>query len=308
VDIFRYIGAIMVIAIHTHPFAEIDTGTTEMIRTISRLAVPFFFAASGYYFVKRFRENASFLDYVMRIAKDYCIWSGIYFILDFIKWGHTNLKGFIVNCFSSFFVLGSHYHLWYIIALISSVCITALFLRLRRENLLLWISGALFAVGAFDSGYLDTITGSNILSGLPFFTAGLLVSKLETKYQPKNGFKPLPITLLSIVIWVVLSRFDIVPEGVITLGLYPLTCMLLFALLQNPMPQWHAISRKCRSISDFTYYFHPICIEVVIPIAEHAFHVTITQTGMFVLTVCMSWVLASCVAQAQCRRKRIQTS
>lgn len=54
VDIFRYISALMVVAIHIHPFTDLNS-TMGFICTqvLPRIAVPYFFAISGYFYIKK---------------------------------------------------------------------------------------------------------------------------------------------------------------------------------------------------------------------------------------------------------------
>lgn len=308
IDIFRFISAIMVIAIHTHPFSEINQFLSELILTISRLSVPFFFATSGYYFVKRFKKGTVLVPYLLRITKSYCIWSCIYFALDFIKWGHENLKGFIINSVYSFFVLGSHYHLWYIVALFSSMCITAFFLRNNKENLLLLISATIFVIGIFDFGIISSITNSNFFRGLPYFTLGLLISKIETHNMQMTTFLKTFICILFIGIWAFISLLHIIPEGFISLGLYVVVCILLITLLCHPLPQLQVISQKCRFLSDFTYYSHPLFIEILKPIVLYLFKINISETLTFAFTVCLSWFIGSCIIIAKKARPQIKAT
>lgn len=53
-DIFKVICAILIVAIHTRPFSEIS-GTLDfyLCDVIARIAVPYFFTASGYFLFKK---------------------------------------------------------------------------------------------------------------------------------------------------------------------------------------------------------------------------------------------------------------
>ena len=53
IDIARYVSALLVVCIHTFPFLEIsETFNTYWIHTVCRLAVPFFFTTSGFFFFR----------------------------------------------------------------------------------------------------------------------------------------------------------------------------------------------------------------------------------------------------------------
>lgn len=56
IDIFRYICSVMVIAIHTAPFSDINEQLGYAFsQIIPRIAVPFFFAVSGYFLCLRWK-------------------------------------------------------------------------------------------------------------------------------------------------------------------------------------------------------------------------------------------------------------
>ena len=58
IDIFRLICSIMVIMIHVSPFIEINESIGFFFSTIfPRIAVPFFFAVSGYFYHKKLEKS-----------------------------------------------------------------------------------------------------------------------------------------------------------------------------------------------------------------------------------------------------------
>lgn len=51
IDIFKFIAALLVVAIHTTPLEDISAkGNFYFENMLCRIAVPFFFAASGFFF------------------------------------------------------------------------------------------------------------------------------------------------------------------------------------------------------------------------------------------------------------------
>lgn len=98
IDIFRYVCAIMVIMIHTRPLEEFNVQLGFFTSNIiPRIAVPFFFAVSGYFYIQKLEKKEKvFVNYIIGLIKIYFIWSVIYFIVAFIEWGHKNLVAFVV--------------------------------------------------------------------------------------------------------------------------------------------------------------------------------------------------------------------
>jgi serine/alanine racemase len=84
VDLFKFICALMVVAIHIAPLSSYSTLINYGIQNyLARVAVPFFFVASGYFlFRKTSYENFDKtipLAYAKRIFRLYVIWTVIYF-------------------------------------------------------------------------------------------------------------------------------------------------------------------------------------------------------------------------------------
>lgn len=54
IAVFRYIYAVLVVAIHTDPFYEINEQLGYMVYAVlSGIAVPFFFVTSGYFYIHK---------------------------------------------------------------------------------------------------------------------------------------------------------------------------------------------------------------------------------------------------------------
>ena len=293
-DIFRYVCAILVIAIHTNPFREYSSTADELIQNIARIAVPFFFATSGYYFVERFRRNPAVVKtYLWRLFKLYLVWSGVYFILDFIKWGHTTIVGFVSNCILTFFVYGSHYHLWYMVALICAVCITALFLRFCKEKWLIVFSVAIVMARVLPLGIVTDVANSNFFAGLPFFTVGLVVRKIEAVSKiPSKVW--LIISFAVFTLWLVLAQMQIVSRDVQTVGLYVVILVIMLALVQNPTEKAPRMAAACQDVSDFAYFFHPVLIEVLLPVVFSWMGLNVMETEMFLTTIVTATLAGLC--------------
>ena len=155
IDIFRYICAVMVVAIHTSPFYDINAHIGYVAaEVLTRIAVPFFFLTSGYFYIKKLhKDKSAFKDYLFRTLKTYTVWSGLYYLVDFLVWGHNNLKGFLAHCIYTFTVTGSHYHFWFFPALIVSICLVTLVYRIGLQRFLLPTSIVLYIIGCLGCSY-----------------------------------------------------------------------------------------------------------------------------------------------------------
>jgi len=91
IDLFRVIAIFGVIVVHTDPVTrKVFTSAPEHLASLTitgagRLAVPFFFVVSGYFFGGKIREGAPplplFARYAKRLLRIWVLWSLIYLLL-----------------------------------------------------------------------------------------------------------------------------------------------------------------------------------------------------------------------------------
>ncbi|MBR2614407.1 MAG: acyltransferase family protein [Clostridia bacterium] len=96
IDLAKFVCAILIIILHTAPFASYSKVLTVGFRNIiTIIAVPFFFVASGFIAFKKIdgksgKEQTNYvLKHLKRIVIMYLIWSAIYFVFVAIKWARA---------------------------------------------------------------------------------------------------------------------------------------------------------------------------------------------------------------------------
>lgn len=314
IDIFRYVCAIMVVAIHIQPFSDVNEELGYIFtQIVPRIGVPFFFAISGYFYTQKLeKEQTPFFSYFKRCFITYFIWSFLYFTIDFAQWGHLNLKGFIVSCVYRFVITGSHYHFWFFPALIFAVCCTTIMFKIGCNKAIIPLSIIFYIIGCFGCSYykiginipvlgrLFTFSQFNLirrvlLMGFPFFTCGYLVYKIKEKVlHAITNKKLLLIWFAVIAIWLteiyIVRVFEWQTNIVITLGLYLLVIITLLVLLRNPLPQNKAFSARCRVLANFTYYSHPIWMICLTYFSNNILYINLTETPMFILTIVLTYL------------------
>ena len=85
-DWFRPVAALLVVAVHTGPLLSVSAGANYLITDIlARLAVPFFFAVSGYFLVPKLRAQgaAALLPFLKKTAILYGISTLLYLPIRF---------------------------------------------------------------------------------------------------------------------------------------------------------------------------------------------------------------------------------
>lgn len=198
-DIAKFISALLVIAIHCAPFIDIDeTMNFVYVQIIARLAVPFFFMASGWLFFRKIDPHAGSHDennrrvlkrYWKRIARIYVVWSLLYLPLLALSWwqgGFTAMT--LLRTARDFLFTGTYYHLWFLSALLWGVPLVYWMYTNWRRRTMLIVSLALYAVGMLVNVYGALLAQVPIINSLAALYEGALVTT-------RNGFFFAPIFL-----------------------------------------------------------------------------------------------------------------
>ncbi|MEG0546556.1 MAG: acyltransferase [Oscillospiraceae bacterium] len=317
IDIFRYICAVMVVALHTQPMEDFNETIGYIFsEVIPRIAVPFFFAVAGYFYIGSMLSGKNtFVKHVKRLIIVYLSWSAIYlpfFIISAVK-KQIPIMTFIKELLVSLFVSGISYQLWFFPALIYAVCITTLIFKLKRIKILLPLTILLYIIGCLGVSYYKIGNQIPVLSilfnltffariralflmGLPFFSMGYLLYLFKekfAKYSNKKMFVILAIAIMAFIAEIFIVNFFHFEKGIeITFALYPLTYIVLAILINNPMQRYSKISHTARVVANFTYYAHPMVMTISSIIFDKVinFDVVKTKTLFFLLTCLVTGV------------------
>ena len=152
-DVAKFICALLVVVIHTDPLADVAKEMNFfLVNILARVAVPLFFVMSGFFLFGpmeyengRLTPCATNIDRIVRYWKKIAVlyggWSLVYLL--FIKipmwyatgwWGLRVIKDAVV----SILLVGTHYHMWYLLAVLYAVPLLFVLHRwLSRKPLLL---------------------------------------------------------------------------------------------------------------------------------------------------------------------------
>jgi len=226
IDIARYVLALLVVCIHTFPFLEIsETFNTYFIHTVCRLAVPFFFTTSGFFFFRNYDSENEDLNEtrlkkaLIRLFRIYLIWTIIYLPYTIFDYTHTGFHiKYLFTYVRDFFLNGSYYHLWFLPALMLADIIVYCLYKNKGLNFTLLITLILYFVGYLINVYTpiwESIPGVSFFFG--FFT--------KTLSTARNGifFGP-----MFIAIGLLLSRTRRLPKKVSLIG-FLISFVLFFA-------------------------------------------------------------------------------
>lgn len=167
VDLVKFICAFLILCIHWEPFTGISNALNSVtVNFLARLAVPFFFIASGFFaFGKIDPERVDLLTVwksVKKLLRLYLIWSVIYLpftVAEIV--GADNSKealNILLTWFKNMIFSAGYGFLWYLPATAFAVFAVALMLKKRMSfRLIISVGIVLFAVGLLGQTYFGAI-------------------------------------------------------------------------------------------------------------------------------------------------------
>lgn len=226
IDIARYVSALLVVCIHVYPFVDIsETFNMYFMQCVCRLAVPFFFVVSAYFFFRKItagkeQENREHLkSWLIRLARIYLIWTVIY--LPYVIWNYAS-TGFtwqsLLGYIRDFFFTGSYYHLWFLPALMVGMIIVCWLYEKKGMGFAIEISALLYVLGYLINNYAVVWSSLPVVSILYGFFAKTLVTA-------RDGFFFAPMFLS---IGMLLAKTRRLPMKISAIGLaVSLVCLIL---------------------------------------------------------------------------------
>lgn len=166
IDYFRFIAALLIIAIHTSPLGSFsETGDFMLTRIIARVAVPFFLMTSGFFLISRYAYNNSKLwMFVKKTALIYGAAILIYIPINIYN-DYFSMDNLLPNIIKDIVFDGTLYHLWYLPASIVGATIAWYLVRKFDYRAALIVTGILYFIGLFGDSYYGLSEKIGILDG-----------------------------------------------------------------------------------------------------------------------------------------------
>ena len=216
IDIAKYVAALLVVCIHTYPFIDIsETFNTYWMHIVCRLAVPFFFTVSGFFFFRKYEDGQdennleNLKGFIKRLLIIYGIWTVIYLPYTIINYISAGAPWYaVLGWIRDALINGSYYHLWFFPALMIGTFIV--YELYKREGLIntIKIAAILYGIGYFINIY------ASIWESLPIVSIlyGFIIKLMGTA---RNGFFFAPI---FIALGLLLARTKRLPNKTSALG------------------------------------------------------------------------------------------
>lgn len=278
IDIFRIIASVLVIAIHTSPLAGISQNADfALTRIIARIAVPFFFTASGFFAVSRYGGYGRIFSFCKRIAVIYIIAIALYLPLNiYNEYFITNdLRGVLRDVVFD----GTFYHLWYLPASIIGAVIAAVLIKKTDNKTALIAASLLYVIGLLGDSYYGAHEGIpalrgfyNSLFGLFGYTRnGLFFAPLFFVLGGIFADKKRELSLKANIAGLAASLAVMLLEGFALRGLgfqrhdsmyiaLPFLAFFLFGILKSSKGKAY---KRLRPVSLIVYIIHPWIIVII---------------------------------------------
>lgn len=304
IDILRLMAALLVVYLHAGcPFPYI-------LLAPSRVAVPLFFAISGFFFFS-IASNSMKQRAKKAIKKlsTYYILSLVLFCLvgfyecqasqDFspFKMNFTKIFDLIARCSSPIMPYG--FHLWFLVALIEVNIIYLLFSKYKPQRSVFFLYILLFLYFfvmvivkgyipvLFDTRSLGIIFSNVICFALPFFYLGYYIAEKKDKLLLIKD--NVLIIGFFIAIFFLQVEYQIIGDKIGFFSLVPLVFfILIYALKHNSTSKVSLLLAKCgKDYSLLIYILHPILISFL----KDKVSVTILFLVVFLATLILSILL-----------------
>lgn len=167
IDYFRFIAALLIVAIHTSPLASFsETGDFILTRIIASVAVPFFLMTSGFFLISRYTYNTEKLGaFVKKTALIYGAAILIYIPINIYN-GYFKMDNLLPNIIKDIVFDGTLYHLWYLPASIIGAVIAWYLVKKLNYPKALIVASVLYLIGLFGDSYYGITEKISCLNSL----------------------------------------------------------------------------------------------------------------------------------------------
>ena len=332
VDVARLIAVTAVIAIHTKPFYGSSSADGKylsiLLDQLARFAVPFFFIISGFFWGAKINKNGAVTSTSIVMAKRifylfifWCIVYALPYNLNVMT--EYGFFGAVKDAYGNFIKLtnepvtllmqGTKDHLWFLIALLFSLGISAFFVEKKRYKTLFVISVALYVIGLMCKAYADTPLGIHVnfntrngpFFGTIFFVSGYALSNLK----PNPGWFAKGIALLAVgslihftEVYFLWRAYGTSPYQDYVIGTYFMGVGAAMAALSNDAILKNAVLSEIGKFTLGIYAVHLIFVDNLHPIGELT-HSPLWAVGYVMVVLLLSIITVLLLARTKFGRK-----
>lgn len=264
VDLLKCFAALMVVFLHYNKVNG-DAGIyySEIIRSITRSAVPLFFMITGYYLPVIIESGgiSRQISKVLKLALGSTVFYVSYNLIDARFTSSVNewlASHYTKGTFFSWIVLNddpASYHLWYLYALLYSLLFYAGLYRFKFQRFIPVIVICLLLL-VFVANYTGVIFVRNYILGIPCIGCGVLVRETKLEMQKIRAFL-FPVSIVLVVAEMLFTNFRLGVSFDVYLFSIPLAlCMLTWAIDNPSKGAGTVLATIGMKLSAYIYIFH----------------------------------------------------
>ena len=171
-EAMKLLRTILIILINTKPLLEVSTSLSFFLSNVLALgAVPYLFVVCGYSLNLELKysnnKRETFINNLKSTLRVYVIWSLIYFVfydLNYVNLTNLSNMEILITYLRQFFILGFHFHLWYLPALMVTMIFVYVGYTYNLEKKLLSLSIILYVIALLGSTYFNLIENTPIIN------------------------------------------------------------------------------------------------------------------------------------------------
>ena len=317
IDYFRFIAALLIVAIHTSPLSSFsETGNFIFTRIVSRVAVPFFFMTSGFFLISRYTCNAEKLEaFIKKTTLIYGVAILLYIPINVYN-GYFKMDNLLPNIIKDIVFDGTLYHLWYLPASIIGAAIAWYLVKKLNYPKALMVASVLYLIGLFGDSYYEITEKISCLNSLYtyifqvtdytrngiffapiFFILGGFIADNRPQITFGKSFLGFAISLaLMLGEAMILHHFDLQRHDSMYVFLLPCMYFLFIVILHFKGKRLVSL----RTASLIIYIIHPMMI-VVIRLFSKLLHIQklfVENSIVHYFAVCLTSVVFSVVLTA----------
>lgn len=280
IDYFRFIAALLIIAIHTSPLASFNEMSNFMFtRIIARVAVPFFFVASGFFLISRYSYNADKLRaFIKKTALIYGTAILLYIPINIYN-DYFGVDNLLPKMIKDIVFDGTLYHLWYLPASIIGAAIAWFLVKRTSYQKAFVITAILYIVGLFGDSYYGIAVNIFCLknfysllfqvtdytrNGIFFAPIFFILGGYIADHKERLSFKKSAVGFIVCFALMfgeafILHHYDLQRHDSMYVFLFPSVCFLFYLLVQFKGKR----RVQLRTISLITYIIHPFVIVMI---------------------------------------------
>lgn len=312
IDLVKFICAYLVVSIHIAPFPYHLFGIGTALnfyfqQTLCRLAVPFYFIASGYFLFRKMDvhnpDSERIKDYCFKILRFIGIWSILLVV------GHTG-------------------HMWYLGATVGAVILLTLCLKrgMQLRSIFL-LALLLYCIGLLGDSYYQFLiplknitvfryianlyeyffesTRNGVFMGFIFMVMGMLFANSKIPLRlPFAVVGLISSSILLIAETYLLTKFSSPKDYNMLISLLPAS-FFLFHLAKNIQLKNRGIYKKLRVIGVLVFYLHQLiyhCVGLGMDILNRRMHQDFSAYA-FIATVLLSTLCGILIEWLSCRKR-----